>query len=335
MSGIRLKFDCRTGTFYDTSTNKIYTSDQLGRYFKDAENHKNVYKKVVEILQKRIPELNNLKQQNPNVFVSVEGIIKQAFNEARHQTGGLQTGGETSLDPASLCNIFYEKPRNPFLAMPFWLHEKEHQDFCQSIREPILQKKLKEVRRNINFEMTKERELRKEQESPNWNAERERFWSDERKRRESDATSEANSKASGRMNDPLMVLNNEISAYQKTVEGIEIELEMGKQLWQQYEDSCLSLQYNEKPPIILAPPPQPSIQPLSLDADENLQRQPTEKNEEEEEKETLVQAQKLSSHVSEVAPEVEGCIQSQRGSGHPLPEPTRAFFELHKIVFGQ
>jgi hypothetical protein len=49
--------------------------------------------------------------------------------------------------------------------------------------------------------------------------------------------------------------------------------------------------------------------------------------EEEKEEEELIQAKNLSGHNAKMTPSVESHIQAMKGSGEPLPEPTRAFFE--------
>lgn len=65
------------------------------------------------------------------------------------------------------------------------------------------------------------------------------------------------------------------------------------------------------------------IQRMCPECEEEVQRQPADEEEEEE----LVAAKSLPGETPEVSDGVEARIQSLRGGGRPLPEPTRAFFE--------
>jgi hypothetical protein len=58
-----------------------------------------------------------------------------------------------------------------------------------------------------------------------------------------------------------------------------------------------------------------------------VQRQVEEEEEKEEEEEEIIQTKEVSSKPSEVTPDLESRIQALRGSGQPLPESMRAFFE--------
>ena len=67
-------------------------------------------------------------------------------------------------------------------------------------------------------------------------------------------------------------------------------------------------------------------QPVSSADAEHLHRQTMDEEMPEEEEETL-QAKEVSGETPEVTPELEARLTSARGSGQPLPEPVRAFFE--------
>ncbi|MGD8447064.1 MAG: DUF4157 domain-containing protein, partial [Desulfobacterales bacterium] len=72
----------------------------------------------------------------------------------------------------------------------------------------------------------------------------------------------------------------------------------------------------EEEEIIQPKPIESSITPL-------IQRQPTEEDEEEE----LVQTNEIPGHSPTVAPGIQAQIDALGGSGQPLPESTRDFFE--------
>jgi len=67
-------------------------------------------------------------------------------------------------------------------------------------------------------------------------------------------------------------------------------------------------------------------QPVGSADEEKLHRQTMDEEMPEEEEETL-QAKEVSGETPEVTPELEARLNSARGSGRPLPESVRAFFE--------
>ncbi|MGB3457906.1 MAG: DUF4157 domain-containing protein [Halobacteriota archaeon] len=124
---------------------------------------------------------------------------------------------------------------------------------------------------------------------------------------------------------------------QRVVAGIQAKLKVGHpgDIYEQEADRVADA-------VMRMPEPEVQRQPeeeekkeeeliqtkLIADQITSLVRRRVEKEEEkEEEEEEIIQTKEVSSKPSKITPNLESRIQALRGSGHPLPESMRAFFE--------
>jgi hypothetical protein len=139
-----------TGFYYDRTTIRTYSQEELEDYSIGAQNQIALYKKLVIILSRKLDELQN----NPSCLLPGKmtfEYIHESFIEAENKSFKVtedKTGGYTQCENPNqfdFSHVKMSKPEeNPFFIFPFWEHERSHQKTCLTTIQSYMNQGLNE-----------------------------------------------------------------------------------------------------------------------------------------------------------------------------------------------
>jgi len=145
----RLSFDPGTRVYRGVATVEVYSAEEMAAYGREAEAGAAFYERQVAALVQRKRNLQTPALANKR---GAE-LLRSAQFEAAQACFRSEAGGATRLDvfrPVSdeVCKIQIEQPRNPFLAYPYWQHERSHQRDCLA----EIERHRRQIERKVEFE---------------------------------------------------------------------------------------------------------------------------------------------------------------------------------------
>ncbi len=195
----RLYYDPKAKMYLGRGTLETYSTEEMEEYYKEANNELEFYQKFLATLRQYLKQCKIQPHQCESK--SPQEVYQCAAFEAAQACFPSEVGGYTS----QVCKIYIKQPDNPFLAYPYWRHERVHQKDCLK----KIEEHRKKIQKSVEFNKEKARHLgttyippRKEQ--IEWIARR---------------------LAENAMSSVSFMLKTEINAYQITITELKRELD--------------------------------------------------------------------------------------------------------------